>query len=110
MERKKNVESIIDNIKRNKICMAGNGYVKDCRGSYSWCIALKESYSPLLEGCGPVDGDRNYIKLARTEASHIIAMLTVNFTLQSYVSTDKLTIPIYTDCLTVIKYPIYCKG
>ena len=105
-EKKKNVETIIDNLKNNTICMAGDGYVKDCRGSYSWYIALKESYSLLLEGCGPVDGDRNYIKLARTEASHILAMLTVIFTLQSHVPTDILTIPIYTDCLTVINY---CK-
>ena len=42
--KEENVSTIIENLTSNKICMAGDGYVKDCQGSYSWYIALKESY------------------------------------------------------------------
>lgn len=98
------IQNIISSLQRNNLCIVGDGYVKDRRGSYSWCTASKNDLKPFFEGGGPVDGNPNYIKLARTEASHILAMLSLLHVLQQFVTSPSITIPFYADCLTVINY------
>lgn len=51
-----------------------------------------------------MDSNPNYIKLARTEASHILSMLALIYVLQSHVDSENGTIPVFTDSLTVINY------
>lgn len=75
------IHSLASTIEHDNLCIFGDGYVKDQRGAFTWCYANKTDFITIFENSGPVDDDPMFLKSARTEASHVLAALSLLFTI-----------------------------
>lgn len=42
------LQTIVEKMETNKLCIAGDGSVRDQLGSYAWCLAEKDSETPFF--------------------------------------------------------------
>lgn len=87
----------------NELCIAGDESVRDQLGPYAWCMALKGSDEPFLRAQGPVDGHRHHMRALRAESTHVLAGIALISRLEQFMTTSMKTVPVYTDCQTLIK-------
>lgn len=95
-------DTTIAELEKDNVCMAGDGSVRDQLGAHAWCLAQKERDEPFFKTSSPVDGSRHTMRALRAESSHVLAGIAYICSLEQYVSNTNVTIPIYTDCQTLV--------
>ena len=96
------LKKIIDKLENNKLCIAGDGTVRDQLGSYAWCMATKGEEVPFITAHGPVDGHRHHMRALRAESTHVLASIALITRLEKFVTKSDIQVQVYTDCKTLI--------
>ena len=96
------INKLLQQLEKDDIRIAGDGSVRDQMGSFAFCFASKSKDRPFLTCTGPVDGNRNQMRALRAECTHVLAALSLLQILEPYVSSDDITIPVHTDCKTLV--------
>ena len=95
-------DKTIKAIENNDLCIAGDGSVRDQLGAHAWCLTNKQSDTPFFTTTGPNDGSQMHMKALRAEATHVLASMSYVCSLEENIKNTTVTIPIYTDCQTLI--------
>ena len=97
------VTKIIDSLERNKLMGGGDGSVKLGIGSHAWEFTDTVQNQTITQGAGSVDGPIESMCSFRAEATHLVAMISILNTIQSYVKRKKPYVKLYTDSKSVIE-------
>ena len=95
-------QQMLNKLNQDDVSVAGDGSVRDQLGSFAWCTASKSSERPFYTATGPVDGHTHHMKVLRAESTHVLASVALLYQLEQFSSITSVTIPIYTDCKTLI--------
>ena len=97
-----NISRVLSHLDQNNLGIAGDGSIRDQLGSFAFCFASENRDRPFLTCTGPVDGHRHHMRALRAESTPILAAIFFLHRLEPFVKAEGLTIPVYTDCKTLV--------
>ena len=86
------LRDIVEKLNANKLCIAGDGSVRDQLGSYAWCMTLKGREDPFLRVKGPKDGLRHHMRALRAESTHVLASIALISRLEQFTARSMKTV------------------
>lgn len=91
------LQQIKDRLQDDNLCITGDGSVRDQFGSFAWCLAAKNSDTPLCKTSGQVDGHHHHRRALRAEATHLLASMSLVTEIEPFLTQSSITVPVYTD-------------
>jgi len=95
--KKVELDMIIQHLENNDLRSFGDGSVREQWGAFAWCFTGKGQKKKMMIHKGAVHGHRNQMRAIRSEATYMLSVLCLLYTLQNFV-TNECKVDIHTDC------------